>query len=59
MLIIDINKIKPEQADEQIKIREKLIGEMVGNLYPRILNGEIEKLKALRDDFIGENEMIL
>ncbi len=56
-MISDINKIKPEDADEQIKIREKLLTEMVGNLYPSILNSEIEKLKSIRDDFLNENEM--
>lgn len=59
MLIIDIKDIKPEQIDEQIEIRKKLISEMVGSLYPAILWGEIDKLKKISDDFITENEMNL
>jgi hypothetical protein len=57
--ISSIEKIKPEQIEDQIEIREELIGEMVGNLYPAILRNEIKKLKALRDDFINEREVRL
>ena len=53
----DLKNIKHEQIDDQIKIRKKLIDEMVGNLYPVILQAEIEKLKRLRDDFLTEDEM--
>ena len=59
IILIDLKDIKPEQIDEQIEVRKKLIGEMVGNLYPAILQGEIDKLKKMRDDFITENEMNL
>lgn len=47
-------KTKPEWASltglellDEIKQREKLIGEMVGQLYPSILRGEIRDLKEL------------
>ena len=59
MTLIDIKDIKPEQIDDQIEVRKELIGEMVGNLYPAILQGEIDKLKKMRDDFITESEMNL
>ena len=55
-MLLDIKDIKSEQVDEQIEIREHLIGLMVGNLYPTILRGEIEKIKELKD-FITESEM--
>lgn len=59
---IDIRKIKPEFADDQIKVRLDLISQCVGTLYPSILYDEIEKLKILKkkkDDFLTENEMEL
>lgn len=59
MTLIDIKDIKPEQIDDQIEVRKELIGEMVGSLYPAIVQGEIDKLRKMRDDFITENEMNL
>lgn len=56
-MLIDVNFVKQDQIDDQIKVREELIGQMVGTLYPRILSGEIDKLKAMRDDFINQTEM--
>ena len=56
-MLIDVNFVKKDQIDDQIKIREELIGQMVGSLYPRILSGEIDKLKAMKDDFIIQSEM--
>ena len=52
-----INEIKFEEIDYQIEIRKKLIGEMVGRVYPAILLGEIQKLKSMKCDFIQEVEM--
>jgi hypothetical protein len=40
----DISKITIDEIDEQIDVRRKLIKDMVGNLYPDILNSEIDKL---------------
>lgn len=54
---IDVKDVKHEQIDEQIEIRKKLISELVGDLYPRIVSAEIEKLKKMKNDFIKESEM--
>lgn len=40
----DINKIESGEISDQIRVRRYLIGEMVGNLYPRILEREIAAL---------------
>ena len=48
--------------EDQITVREDLIRECVGNLYPPILRNEIttlQKWKTKRDDFIAEKEMKL
>ena len=61
-MITEINEIKYNQIDEQIEIREQLIKEMVGSLYPQILRDQIEKLKILKkekEDFIQKDEMKL
>lgn len=57
--IIELQYVKSEQIDEQIEVRKKLIGMMVGNLYPAILSGEIDKLETMKADFINENEMTI
>lgn len=44
----DLSNIKKEDIDDQIKIRQYLIGIMVGNLYPRVLENEIVKLKVMK-----------
>ncbi len=46
--------------EDQITVREDLIKECVGSLYPSILRDEIKRLhkwKIKRDDFIAEKEM--
>lgn len=40
----DMSEINIHEIDEQIDIRRKLIKDMVGDLYPDILNSEIDKL---------------
>lgn len=46
--LLEINKAtlltNEKEIYEQIDIRKKLIGDMVGNLYPSILYGEIDRL---------------
>ena len=47
MLSIDkaLELVDLEAIQQEIVERRTLIGDMVGNLYPRILNDEIEKLQ--------------
>jgi hypothetical protein len=54
---IATQNVRHEQIDEQIKVREKLISEMVGGLYPSILSSEIDKLRKIKNEFIQEEEM--
>ena len=56
---LDMKDIKPEFAESQIRVREDLLDQCVGSLYPAILLNEIEKLKILKTDFIIEEEMKL
>ena len=56
---IDMKKITPDIIDVQIRVREDLLSQMVGNLYPLILSNEISKLRLMKSDFITENEMKL
>jgi len=44
----ELDNIKMEEIDDQIKIRQFLFNDMVGNLYPSILKGEISKLKIMK-----------
>jgi len=48
MSLIPVDKVPYAEIDEQIRARYKLISEMVGNLYPSILTGEIETLVERR-----------
>lgn len=58
MILLDIRKVNYNHIDEQIQVREDLINEMVGSLYPAVLRGEIEKLRRMKNpDFISEEEM--
>lgn len=50
-------EIKKEEALQQIDIRKKLIGEMVGNLYPSVLSKEINKLWDLHYGHITEKDL--
>jgi len=57
---IELKDITPEDIDDQIKIRRELIDEMVGNLYPAIVQGEIDRLISMKEhenDFIKADEM--
>lgn len=48
MQLLDVPKCKDLSVTalkEQIELRRKLINQMVGSLYPRILEDEIEKLQ--------------
>lgn len=38
-----------EDLTEEIRARRKLLSEMVGSLYPRIIEAEIEKLQNARE----------
>ena len=49
-----IKDIEPEEINEQIQVRFKLLDKMVGTLYPTILSGEIEQLEEIRAELIGE-----
>lgn len=40
----------PEQINEQIEIRSKLLSNFVGDFYPRIVLNEIEQLKKLQKE---------
>lgn len=44
----DLSNIKREEIDAQIKIRQYLIQDMVGNLYPSVLDGEIKRLRIMK-----------
>jgi len=44
----DLSNIKREEIDDQIKIRQYLIQDMVGTLYPNMLSTEIKKLKVMK-----------
>ena len=45
----DIDTIEPDEIDDQIKVRRHLIDhELVGTLYPAILEDQIEKLQAMK-----------
>ena len=46
--IKDLSNIKKEEIDDQIKIRKHILQDLVGNLYPQVLNSEIEKLKIMK-----------
>ena len=54
-----VQDVQYHEIDDQIKVREYLIGQMVGSLYPQVLQGEIDKLKKFKEDFISEQEMEL
>ena len=45
----DINKIKFNEIPDQISVRRYLLGEMVGNLYPPILEREIRVLRKRQE----------
>jgi hypothetical protein len=59
MAIIAGGKRESSFIDAQINIREDLISECVGSLYPAILQGEIDKLEVMKTEFIREEEMEL
>jgi hypothetical protein len=42
----DVESWDAQQLYDQYHLREKLIGEMVGWLYPRILSNEMEMIEA-------------
>lgn len=54
-----VQDVQYHEIDDQIKVREYLIGQMVGSLYPQVLQGEIDKLKNLKQEFISEKDMEL
>jgi hypothetical protein len=45
----DINKIKFKEIPDQIRVRRYLLGEMVGNLYPPVLEHEIRALRKRQE----------
>jgi DNA-directed RNA polymerase delta subunit len=46
LLLKDVLLLSPSKIQQQIEVREKLIHEMVGTLYPRILQDEITALNS-------------
>ena len=46
----EFNNLIDEEIDEEIKARREMINQLVGWLYPSILNGEIETLFELKKD---------
>jgi hypothetical protein len=43
----EFEKLNKQEIIDQLEIREKLIEEMVGWLYPRIIQSEIDTLEEL------------
>lgn len=56
-ILLMLDNIKQHEIEHQIIVREKLISEMVGTLYPSVLRGEIDKLKSRRGEFLSEKDM--
>jgi len=57
-----LSDIKHSEIDDQIQIRKSLMMMMVGSLYPRMLQGEIDKLKEMMmkpklKEYIEKEEM--
>ena len=48
--IEEAKKLTPQEIDKQIDIRKRLIREMIGHLYPSILNSEINQLIQFQKD---------
>jgi hypothetical protein len=46
----EFEKLNKQEIKEQIEIRENLLSEMVGWLYPRIVGAEIDTLEDLLED---------
>ncbi len=52
-----IQNISDDKIDHEIWIRETIIVKLVGNLYPSILQGEIEILKE-RKQYLKEQQYL-
>jgi hypothetical protein len=47
----EFEKLNPQEIRKQIEIRDDLITEMVGWLYPRIIQSEIDTLEELLESY--------
>ena len=43
----DLSNIEMDEIQEQIEIRERLLDDMVGTLYPKVLQKDIDRLKVM------------
>ena len=49
MALLRVDEVPPSRILEQIDVRERLMKQMVGTLYPRVLASEIDKLETQRE----------
>lgn len=50
--LVPVADVQPWQLREQIAIRRKLVGQMVGSLYPGVVRDEIRKLSQRLEHYM-------